>query len=66
MLGEKGKLYPKRVVTVVVEDEKVDEVVKAIIAPNQTGRPGDGKIFVMPIADSIRVRTGETGEAAIA
>lgn len=65
VLGEKGKLYPKRVVTVVVEDEKVDEVVQAIIAPNKTGKPGDGKIFVMPVADSIRVRTGETGEAAI-
>jgi len=65
VLGEKGKLYPKRVVTVVVEDDKVDEVVQAIIAPNKTGKPGDGKIFVMPLADSVRVRTGETGEAAI-
>lgn len=65
VLGEKGKLYPKRVLTVVVEDDKVDDVVQAIIAPNKTGKPGDGKIFVLPVADSVRVRTGESGEAAI-
>jgi nitrogen regulatory protein PII 2 len=65
ILGEKGKLYPKRLITVVVEDEKVDEVVQAIIAPNQTGKPGDGKIFVLPLTDAVRVRTGERGEAAI-
>ncbi|MEA3467151.1 MAG: P-II family nitrogen regulator [Thermodesulfobacteriota bacterium] len=66
VLGEKGKLYPKRVMTVVVEDTQVDDVVKSIITINQTGKPGDGKIFVMPVADSVRVRTGETGEVAIA
>ncbi len=66
ILGEKGKLYPKRVVTVVVEDDKVADVVQSIIKTNQTGKPGDGKIFVMPILDSVRVRTGETGTAAIA
>lgn len=66
VLGEKGKLYPKRVVSVVVEDNQVDDVVQSIISTNQTGMPGDGKIFVMPITDSIRVRTGETGSAAIA
>jgi nitrogen regulatory protein PII 2 len=66
VLGEKGKLYPKRVVTVVVEDDRVEDVVQAIISVNQTGMPGDGKIFVMPVSDSVRVRTGETGEAAIA
>ncbi|MCI5143471.1 MAG: P-II family nitrogen regulator, partial [Candidatus Electrothrix sp. ATG1] len=55
----------KRVLTVVVEDDKVDDVVQAIIAPNKTGKPGDGKIFVLPVTDSVRVRTGESGEAAI-
>ncbi|MDH3360673.1 MAG: P-II family nitrogen regulator [Desulfobulbaceae bacterium] len=65
VLGEKGKLYPKRIMSVVVEDDKVDEVVQAIIKTNKTGMPGDGKIFVMPINDAIRVRTRETGEAAI-
>ncbi|CAK8722145.1 Nitrogen fixation protein [Candidatus Electronema halotolerans] len=66
VLGEKGKLYPKRVVTVVVEDDQVDDVVQAIIKVNQTGKPGDGKIFVMPVMDAVRVRTAEKGEAAIA
>lgn len=65
VLGEKGKLYPKRMVTAVVEDSQVDDVVQAIIAVNKTGKPGDGKIFVLPVADAIRVRTGEKGEIAI-
>lgn len=65
ILGEKGKLYGKRVVTVVVKDEQVSEVVAAIINVNQTGKPGDGKIFVLPLADAVRVRTAETGQKAI-
>jgi nitrogen regulatory protein PII 2 len=65
VLGEKGKLYPKRMVTAVVEDSQVADVVQAIIAVNKTGKPGDGKIFVLPVADAIRVRTGEKGEIAI-
>ena len=65
LLGEKGKLYPKRMVTIVTKDDLVDDVVQAIIEANKTGKPGDGKIFVMPIGDSIRVRTGETGEKSI-
>ena len=65
LLGEKGKLYPKRMVTIVTKDDLVDDVVQAIIEANKTGKPGDGTIFVMPIGDSIRVRTGETGEKSI-
>ena len=65
LLGEKGKLYPKRVVTIVVEDDLVDTVVDSIISVNKTGQAGDGKIFVLPVSDSVRVRTGEAGEAAI-
>jgi nitrogen regulatory protein PII 2 len=66
LLGEKGKLYPKRMVSVITTDDMVDEVVQAIIEANRTGKPGDGKIFVLPIGDSVRVRTGETGEKSIA
>ncbi|MFZ5758050.1 MAG: P-II family nitrogen regulator [Thermodesulfobacteriota bacterium] len=66
LLGEKGKLYAKRMITVVVEDDLVDDVVRSIIITNQTGKPGDGKIFVLPMADAVRVRTGETGVKAIA
>jgi len=43
LLGEKGKLYPKRLVTAVVEDSQVACVVETIININQTGKPGDGK-----------------------
>jgi nitrogen regulatory protein PII 2 len=66
LLGEKGKLYPKRMITVVTEDDRVQDVVGAIIKINQTGKPGDGKIFILPVPDAVRVRTGETGSTAIA
>ncbi|WP_421899656.1 P-II family nitrogen regulator [Maridesulfovibrio sp.] len=66
VLGEKGKLYPKRILTAVVPDESVDAVVEEIIKVNKTGKPGDGKIFVCPIGDAVRVRTGETGAKSIA
>ncbi len=61
LLGEKGKLYPKRMITVVIEDDDLSDVVDAIINANQTGKPGDGKIFVRSVNDSVRIRTGETG-----
>ncbi|HHK60370.1 MAG TPA: P-II family nitrogen regulator [Desulfobacterales bacterium] len=65
MLARGPRLLPKRLITLVVPDDKVGPVVETIIAANQTGNPGDGKIFVMPVTDVVRVRTGETGEAAI-
>ncbi len=64
-LGPGPKLIPKRMLTLVVPDEKVKDVVETIISVNQTGSPGDGKIFVQPVLDALRVRTGETGETAI-
>lgn len=64
-LGQGPRLVPKRLITVVVPDEKVDLVVKTIIDENQTGNAGDGKIFVLPIQDSVRVRTGETGDTIL-
>lgn len=66
LLGAKGQLYPKRMVTAVLQDNQVAKVVQALIAVNQTGKAGDGKIFVAPLADAVRVRTGETGAKAIA
>jgi nitrogen regulatory protein PII 2 len=63
---EKGKLYSKRMVTVVVMDDMVEDVVQAIAAVNRTGKPGDGKIFVLPMADTVRVHTGEKGAKSIA
>lgn len=65
LLGEKGKLYPKRMITAVVEDSMVGCVVDTIINTNQTGMPGDGKVFVLPISDAVRVRTGEVGVKSI-
>ena len=66
VLGEKGKLYPKRMLTAVVADDLVEEVVEAIASVNRTGKPGDGKIFVLPVGDAVRVRTAERGAKAIA
>lgn len=65
LLGTKGRLYPKRIISIVVPDNQVKEAVDALISVNKTGQAGDGKIFVMPVSDSIRVRTGEAGDAAI-
>ncbi len=65
LLGEKGKLYAKRMITVVVPDKQVKSVVSAIIEANRTGKPGDGKIFVLPLKGAVRVRTAETGEKSI-
>jgi len=59
------KLIPKRMLTIVVPEEFVKKTVQTIIDVNKTGSPDDGKVFVMPLRDSIRVRTGETGEAAL-
>ncbi|MBM4294270.1 MAG: P-II family nitrogen regulator [Deltaproteobacteria bacterium] len=56
---------PKVKIEVVASDEKAQAVVDAIIDKARTGRIGDGKIFVYPVAEVIRIRTGETGEGAV-
>ncbi len=56
---------PKVKVEVVVPDDLVRLVVDAIVAGARTGRVGDGKIFVTPVEEVIRIRTGETGEGAL-
>ncbi len=56
---------PKLKVEVVVTDAQVESVIAAIIKGAKTGKIGDGKIFVMPIEEAIRIRTGEQGEAAV-
>ena len=56
---------PKVKMEVVVEDAMATEVIQAIQAAAQTGEVGDGKIFVSSIDEVIRIRTGETGNAAI-
>lgn len=56
---------PKIKIELVVKDEDVAKVVDAIVKGAKTGRIGDGKIFVIPLEEIIRIRTGETGENAI-
>ncbi len=52
-------LLPKMVVFLVVRDEDVDSVINTIVKSARTGRYGDGKIFVLPVEKSLRIRTGE-------
>jgi nitrogen regulatory protein P-II 1 len=56
---------PKMKIEVVCEDSVVERAVEAIISAARTGRIGDGKIFISTIEEVIRIRTGETAEAAI-
>ncbi|MAK69245.1 MAG: transcriptional regulator [Halieaceae bacterium] len=56
---------PKTKVEVAVSDELAEQTIEAISASAQTGNIGDGKIFVTSLEQSVRIRTGETGEAAL-
>lgn len=56
---------PKVKLEIAVADDMVDTVIDAITKAANTGKIGDGKIFVMPLEQAIRIRTGETGESAI-
>ena len=58
-------LLPKLRLEVLVSDSAVDQVIEAITTSANTGRIGDGKIFVMPVDDVVRIRTGERGESAL-
>lgn len=56
---------PKRMFTIVVDDKAAKNVIEKIIAINQTGHAGDGKIFVSDITESMRIRTGEEGDSTV-
>jgi nitrogen regulatory protein P-II 1 len=56
---------PKIKLEIVVTDDMVDKAVEAIVEAANTGRIGDGKIFVLPIGEAIRIRTGERGKEAV-
>ena len=56
---------PKSKIEIVVRDNMVEQVIEVIQKIARTGQVGDGKIFVIPIEDVIRIRTGESGESAI-
>ena len=58
-------LLPKAKIELVVNDDKCQEVVDAILKSSRTGNIGDGKIFVSDLAEVYRIRTGETGDSAV-
>lgn len=64
-LGQGGKLIPKRSISIILPDKLVKKAVETIIRVNKTGKSGDGKIFVMPVMDSVRIRTGEKGQSTL-
>ena len=59
------EFLPKVKIDIVVSEDMLEDVVQAIVKAASTGRIGDGKIFVSPVDDAIRIRTGENGEVAI-
>lgn len=64
-LGQSQRLIPKRLLLIVVPEKLVPITVKTIIKVNQTGKSGDGKIFVSPVANSFSVRTGQNGDTVL-
>lgn len=56
---------PKIKIEIVLEDELLDKVMQAILEKAKTGKVGDGKIFVLPVEQAIRIRTGESGADAL-
>lgn len=58
-------LVPKLKLEIVVPDDHVDRAVEAIVDAARSGRVGDGKVFVLPVTDAVRIRTGERGDAAL-
>lgn len=58
-------LRPKIKLEIVLDDADVERAVDAILTLAQTGHPGDGKIFILPVEESIRVRTGERGDIVL-
>jgi nitrogen regulatory protein P-II 1 len=58
-------LLPKVKVELVVPDNRLDEITRTLVAAARTGKIGDGKVFVYDVADAIRIRNDDTGEAAL-
>lgn len=61
----KVELLPKVKIEIVVKDQDVERITKAISEAAKTGKIGDGKIFVYPVENVLRIRTGEKGESAL-
>ena len=61
----KVDFMPKIKLEVVVRDEDLEQVIEAVLNAAKTGQIGDGKIFVLPVEQAVRIRTGDTGEEAL-
>ncbi|MBP2681224.1 MAG: family nitrogen regulator [Candidatus Krumholzibacteriota bacterium] len=61
----KVDFLPKTKVEIVVPDDKVEQIIEVIQKVARTGQVGDGKIFIIPVEDAVRIRTGESGEGAL-
>ncbi|MCX7949475.1 MAG: P-II family nitrogen regulator [Treponemataceae bacterium] len=64
-LGMSHPLVPKRWLSIVVPDKLVSKTVETIIKTNQTGKAGDGKIFILPVMEAYRIRTAEQGDQVL-
>jgi len=56
---------PKIKIEVVVSDDMIEDVIEAVVGAAHTGRIGDGKVFVVPVEEAVRIRTGERGDRAL-
>ena len=56
---------PKIKLEIVVHDDDLDKVIDAVVNSAQTGKIGDGKLFVIPVEEAVRIRTGEQGKEAL-
>jgi nitrogen regulatory protein P-II 1 len=61
----KVDFLPKSKLEIVVADDKVEQVIETIQKVARTGQVGDGKIFIIPVEDAVRIRTGESGDGAL-
>jgi nitrogen regulatory protein P-II 1 len=59
------EFLPKIKIEIALGDELVEQAVEAVLKTAKTGKFGDGKVFVSPLDDVVRIRTGERGEAAL-
>lgn len=65
LISAMPRLKSKRMITLVVTDDKKELAIETIIKANKTDKSGDGKIFVIPTKESVRVRTGESGDITL-
>jgi nitrogen regulatory protein P-II 1 len=61
----KVDFLPKTKLEIVIPDEMVEQVIEVIQKVAKTGQVGDGKIFILPVEDAVRIRTGESGDGAL-